>query len=200
MKTYIKAAALAVFLLSLACCREQDPLETVRLFRPGEKHFKAVVANMHFIIETSRMARIDTNFARMIRMHQIPMDASKCADGVFVGESAYDAYDYKHRIQLKIENGKIIQADYDEIHRNGSGKEHDETYCHEMEPSGTTPAIAYPAMEKELLEKQDYMKVDGVSGASYSKQRFRYATMIALMKGIVQNMPPVQKTVSGNEN
>lgn len=47
---------------------------------------------------------------------------------------------------------------------------------------GTTPAIAYPILEERLLDNQDILKVDAVSGASYSLRRFRYAVVIALMK------------------
>jgi major membrane immunogen (membrane-anchored lipoprotein) len=51
-----------------------------------------------------------------------------------------------------------------------------------MSITGTTPAIAYPILEQKLLSTQDILKVDAVSGASYSLYRFRYAVTIALMK------------------
>ena len=50
-----------------------------------------------------------------------------------------------------------------------------------MSVTGTTPAIAYPVMEKMLLSTQDMMQVDGVSGATYSLYRFRFAVTVALM-------------------
>ena len=48
--------------------------------------------------------------------------------------------------------------------------------------AGKEIVIAYPAMEEMLLTTQDITKVDGVSGASYSRYRFRYAVTVALMK------------------
>lgn len=54
-----------------------------------------------------------------------------------------------------------------------------------MKVSGTTPAIAYPHMEESLMANQDLMQVDGVSGATYSLYRFRYAVTVALMKALI---------------
>jgi major membrane immunogen (membrane-anchored lipoprotein) len=45
--------------------------------------------------------------------------------------------------------------------------------------------IAYPEMEEMLLTTQDITKVDGVSGATYSRYRFRYAVCLALMKALI---------------
>ena len=56
-----------------------------------------------------------------------------------------------------------------------------------MSITGTTPAIAYPDMEQQLISKQNIMDVDGVSGASYSLFRFRYAVTIALMKAMIND-------------
>ena len=51
-----------------------------------------------------------------------------------------------------------------------------------MSISGTTPAVAYPMLEKQIVEKQNMMDVDAVSGATYSLYRFRYAMTVGLMK------------------
>lgn len=51
-----------------------------------------------------------------------------------------------------------------------------------MSRIGTTPKIAYPILEKQLIEKQDVLKIDAVTGATYSLYRFRYAVIIALIK------------------
>ena len=68
------------------------------------------------------------------------------------------------------------------------GKQEDEAYCEQMSITGTTPAIAYPNMEEQLVSKQNILDVDSVSGASYSLYRFRYAVTIALMKAsIIEN-------------
>jgi len=68
---------------------------------------------------------------------------------------------------------------------DGHGKQEDVEYCKKMSWGGTTPAIAYPVFENRLIQKQNMMQVDAVSGATYSLCRFRYAVMIALMKAAV---------------
>ena len=55
-------------------------------------------------------------------------------------------------------------------------------YCEEMSAIGPTPAIAYPNMEEQFINKQNLSNIDAVTGASYSLYLFRYAAMIALMK------------------
>ena len=56
-----------------------------------------------------------------------------------------------------------------------------------MSASGTTPATAYPILENQLIEKQNMMAVDAVSGATYSLYRFRYALTVALMNAITSS-------------
>ena len=118
----------------------------------------------------------------MIRHYDIPVTAEDCPDGAYWGRSPYDAYDFQHTVKLEIRDGRFASVDYNEIKKDGHGKQEDEAYCEEMSVMGTTPAIAYPKLEKQLLEKQNIMHVDAVSGASYSLYRFRYAVMLALMK------------------
>lgn len=168
--------------LSSGCLQEQDDFEQIARFRPGDKYFTASLKSLHFRIETSDIARIDTIFTQLIKKKGIPVTARGCKNGIYTGESPYDAYDYKHVITLEIRNEKIISVDYDEVNKKGVGKQHDEKYCENMSVSGTTPAIAYPVYEKALLGKQDFQKLDIVTGASYSLYRFQYAAMIALMK------------------
>lgn len=52
----------------------------------------------------------------------------------------------------------------------------------EMSVTGARPAVAYPILERALIEKQDLRQVDAVSGASYSLCRLPYAVMVALTK------------------
>jgi len=37
-------------------------------------------------------------------------------------------------------------------------------------------------LEKQLVEKQDVLQIDAVSGATYTLYRFRYAVIVALIK------------------
>ena len=57
----------------------------------------------------------------------------------------------------------------------------------EMSQVGTSPSIAYPEMEKQLLEKQKAWEVDATTGATYSLYRFRYAVTLAIIKAQMAN-------------
>ena len=176
------AILLCLIFLLFSCYKSDRELDDIKKFKPDDKYFKSNLVALHFIIETSSISRVDSVFNNLIDLYELPVDAKECPDGVFFGESPYDAYDYKHIIKLEIENEKIINADYNEIPFKGIGKQEDSLYCAEMSITGTTPAIAYPKMENEFISKQNISEVDAVSGASYSLYRFRYATMIALIR------------------
>ena len=85
-------------------------------------------------------------------------------------------------VDVVVKDGKITEVEYNEIHKDGSDKKSDKKYNEEMSKAGTSPAIAYPEMEKQLLEKQEMWEVDATSGATYSLYRFRYAVTVALVK------------------
>ena len=174
---------LLMLLLLFSVCREaEDDLDRIKQFKPDDKYFKASLVSLHFILETSPIPRVDSVFDQVIKANDLPLTAAGCKDGIYTGESPYDAYDYRHVVEIRIKDETIVSVDYNEIKKGGMGKQEDEGYCKEMSVTGTTPAIAYPKLESELVEKQDVLKVDAVSGASYSLYRFRYAVIIALMK------------------
>ncbi|UCE42410.1 MAG: FMN-binding protein [Candidatus Aminicenantes bacterium] len=165
-----------------SCQKVQDDLDVVKQFKPDDKYFKASLVSLHFIMETSPISRVDQTFSHLIKSHDLPISAQGCKDGVYTGESPFDAYDYKHVVKIEITDEKIVSVDYNEIKKDGIGKQEDEEYCREMSVTGTTPAKAYPKLESQLIEKQNILKVDAVTGATYSLYRFRYAVMIALIK------------------
>lgn len=169
-------------LLGFTMQQAGDSLDEMRAFKPEDKYFKAGLVSLHFFIETHPVEQLGEAFADTLKRYGLPADAKGCLDGTYTGSSPYDAYDYRHVVHIEIRNQKIISVDYDEIHRSGQGKQSDVDYNEEMSVTGTKPAVAYPVMEQDLVDKQDLMQVDGVSGASYSLYRFRYAVMIALTK------------------
>jgi major membrane immunogen (membrane-anchored lipoprotein) len=137
------------------------------------------------MMETSAVEKVDTLFRQLIEIYELPLSAEGAKDGTYTGVSPYDAFDYRHEVKIRIRDGKITALDYNEVKKDGKGKQEDMEYCEEMSVSGTTPAIAYPAMEKMMLSTQDMMEVDGVSGATYSLYRFRYAVTLALMQALL---------------
>jgi len=188
MLKYSYIIIFGLIILLSSCNNQQDDLDSIKGFKSDDKYFKASLVTLHFLIETSSIDKIDTVFSQMLQAYDLPVDAAGCADGIYTGESRPDAYDYKHAITIEIKDEKIIRVDYNEIHSSGIGKQEDEEYCKEMSASGTSPDVAYPDMENQLLKKQNILNIDGVSGASYSLYRFRYATTIALMKAKLKNM------------
>lgn len=167
------------------CSCEEDSLDKIKDFKPDNKYFKSALVSLHFMMETSPVAEVDTLFSQLIQMHGLPLSAEGAKDGRYKGVSPYDAFDYRHEVLIVIRDGKILEVDYNEVKKNGHGKQEDEDYCEEMSVSGTTPAIAYPHMEEMLLSGQNMMLVDAVSGATYSLYRFRFAVTLALMQAYI---------------
>jgi major membrane immunogen (membrane-anchored lipoprotein) len=127
------------------------------------------------------MDKVRSEFQKICNDHHFSSLVSGLKDGTYKGTTPFDDYDYKHEVVFEIKNGKMISIDYDEFHRDGHAKQHDDEYCKQMLQSGTTPAIAYPIYEKEMLGKQDFNQVDAVSGASYSLYRFKLAILYAML-------------------
>lgn len=167
------------------CECEEDSLDKVIAFKSEDKYFKSALVALHFMMETSAPDEVDTFFKQLIQAHDLPVSAEGAKDGTYIGATPYDAFDYRHEVKLKIEGGKIVEVDYNELKKDGHGKQEDEEYCEQMSVTGTNPAIAYPIMEEMLLAEQDMMQVDAVSGATYSLYRFRLAVTVALMQALI---------------
>jgi len=168
-----------------SCDCQEDSLDKVKAFKPDDKYFKSALVSLHFNMETSPVDEVDKLFIQLIKMYDLPINAEGAKDGSYVGTSPYDAFDYRHEVKIQIKEGKIVALDYNEVKKDGHGKQEDEDYCEEMSVTGTTPAIAYPSMEEMLLSAQNMMQVDGVSGATYSLYRFRFAVTLALMQAYI---------------
>ena len=172
--------------IAFSCsCHQEEDLDKVKEFKPEDKYFKSSLVSLHFMMETSPVDEVDTQFRQLIEIYDLPVSPSEVKDGVYIGSSPYDAFDYKHVVKIRIENGKFVEVDYNEVKHDGHGKQEDEEYCEEMNAGGTNPSIAYPSMEEQLLAAQDILQVDAVSGATYSLYRFRYAMTVALMKALI---------------
>ena len=163
-------------------CKEDGSLDELKAYMPGNKYFKTGFKGLHFVKETHPIDEVDTLFWRLINAYDLPVSTARAADGTYTGESPYDQFDYKHVVELTIKDQKIVAVNYNEVHKDGSDKKSDKEYNEQMSATGTSPAIAYPDMEKQLVEKQEMWEVDATSGATYSLYRFRYAVTLALMK------------------
>jgi len=133
------------------------------------------------MIERSDINKVRQQFQAICEENNLKSAVSDLKDGTYRGVTPADDYGYRHQVEFEMKNGKMISIDYDEIHFDGHAKQHDDDYCRRMSVTGTTPAIAYPKYESEMLIKQDFNKVDAVSGASYSLYRFRLAIIYAMV-------------------
>lgn len=140
-----------------------------------------ILEKIHWMIERSDMNSVRQKFKKICDESHFPSIVSGLKDGIYKGASPADDYGYRHEVTFEMKNGKMISIDYDEIHTDGHAKQHDEEYCKRMLQSGTTPAIAYPKYENQMLQNQDFNQVDAVSGASYSNYRFKLAILYAIM-------------------
>ncbi len=141
----------------------------------------AVLEKIHWIIERSDMNIVRSAFKEICDENHFSMLLSGLKDGIYKGTSPVDDYGYRHEVTFEMKGGKMISVDYDEIHTDGHAKQHNEDYGKEMLQSGTTPAIAYPSYESQLLKKQDLGQIDAVTGASYSQYRFKLAVLYAIL-------------------
>jgi len=140
----------------------------------------AVLEKLHWTIERSDMAKVRKEFQEICNSNRFPSLVSGLKDGIYKGATPDDDYGYRHEIVFEMKNGKMISVDYDEIHQDGHAKQPDQEYGKRMMKSGTSPAIAYVSYENQMLEMQDFNKVDAVTGASYSLYRFRLAILYAI--------------------
>lgn len=138
--------------------------------------------NLRAMIEQSSVDIVKEKFGLFVKRNALETSVSNCKDGKYFGVTPADYFGYLHIVWLEINRGKITNIHYDELKSNGKNKRTDIDYNREMLKSGSSPAIAYPIYEQELLKSQDYMKVDGVTGATYSLYRFRMAVAKALEK------------------
>ena len=141
----------------------------------------AVLEKIHWMIERSEMNKVRSGFQKICDENHFSSLVKGLKDGIYKGATPEDDYRYRHEIVFEMKNGNMISVDYDEIHHDGHAKQHDEEYCKRMLQSGTTPAIAYPVYETEMLGKQDFNQIDGVCGASYSLYRFKLAILYAIL-------------------
>jgi len=141
----------------------------------------AILEKIHWTIEHSEMNKVRQVFQEICDENHFSSLVSGLKDGQYKEATPADDYGYRHEVVFEMKNGKVISIDYDEIHTDGHAKQHDKDYCMRMLKGGTTPAIAYPSYENQMLAKQDFNQVDAVSGVSYSLYRFKLAILYAIL-------------------
>ena len=142
------------------------------------------IESMETYIERHAVPDVRAVFEFFVALISAPVTAKDKADGIYRAESIYDDYHYRHVVSLAVKDGKFVRVDYDEVKQDGTSKRSSADYNSRMKAvTGTSPEIAYPVYESALLEKQDLLSVNAVTGASYSLYRFRTTVIRALMNG-----------------
>jgi len=167
MRNYL--TLLFVLLIALAKAANPDPAKL------------AILEKIHWTIERSDMNKVRSSFKQICDENHFSSLVAGLKDGIYKGASPADDYGYRHEVTFEMKGGQMISIDYDEINAEGHAKQSNREYGDAMKQSGTTPAIAYPLYEKQMLEKQDFSKIDAVSGASYSDYRLRLAILYAIL-------------------
>jgi len=181
---FMLGIALIAFLLNNSFM--VSPLSQIKDTTKSEvKISDAAWEKVHLMIERSPVDTVKACFELFVNKNALKTTALNCSNGKFIGLTPADDYGYLHLAVLEINQGKIINVLYDELKLNGKNKRTDINYNREMLKSGTSPAIAYPIYENQLIKNQDYMKVDAITGATYSLYRFRMAVAKALEKARV---------------
>jgi major membrane immunogen (membrane-anchored lipoprotein) len=173
----ILAIILIIFLSS--SCRQFKKMPVIS---------EASFLKMHFIIERSLTDSVKYHLDEFIQNNNLPTNAYDLKPGNYMGESPLDDYGYKHVISFKVEHDRFSDIKYDESKENGHNKTSDTSYCRIMNQSyaGSAPDISYPNYIRQLESKQDLKKIDAVTGATYSKFRFQYAAIRAIINGPIK--------------
>lgn len=111
-------------------------------------------------------------------------NTSTLKDGTYRAKQAEEEYGWSEFVEITVKDGKISNVVFDAEKATGELKSEDAAYRESMEPvSGTYPAKFYPELEAQLLDKQDIKKVEVVTGATVSTNRF-----IILVDALKENM------------
>lgn len=103
-----------------------------------------------------------------------PETTMQWRDGTYGAKTETDQYGYYGEIELMITNGKITKVTYDEKDSEGKPKGPDYPY-----PQGPESETKY---EERLLQTQDPEKVEVITGATQTWEKFKQTAKEALKK------------------
>jgi major membrane immunogen (membrane-anchored lipoprotein) len=103
-------------------------------------------------------------------------------DGLFKSEGDFDERGWKPKAAVIVSDGDITNAYYDEVNKDtGKYKSYDEQYLGQWkEKSGQNLETARPVLIDSLIDQQDPEKVDAVSGATSTSNKFKELAVKAL--------------------
>lgn len=90
-----------------------------------------------------------------------------------VKEDKYSFWGWKGYLNIEIKNGKIVNVEFDYENKDGKKQSEDENYNKNMYKSkNINPKIFTEKLEKEILLKQSFEKIDSIAGATQSRDKF----------------------------
>lgn len=107
--------------------------------------------------------------------------AVELKDGTYtLVEKNFDTRGWKTEFSITVVDGKITESAYENVNEAGAKKSEDADYQARMvEKAGIGPADYFPALNNQLVEKQDPEAVEVVTGATGSTDTFKkYAPML----------------------
>ncbi|WP_320163943.1 FMN-binding protein [uncultured Trichococcus sp.] len=107
--------------------------------------------------------------------------AAELQDGTYtLVEKNFDSRGWKTEFSITVVDGKITESTFDNVNEAGEKKSEDADYQARMvEKAGVGPADYFPALNSQLVEKQDPEAVEVVTGATSSSDTFKeYAPML----------------------
>lgn len=108
--------------------------------------------------------------------HFVPLDDSYSASNEGFNEQGWQG-----EITITYSSDDIASVQYSEVDEEGNNKEDDESYQSQMESeAGISWNDAVKQLEDQLVEVQDYNKVDDVSGATYTSENFKLLAQQAI--------------------
>ena len=107
--------------------------------------------------------------------------AAELKDGTYtLVEKNFDTRGWKTEFSITVVDGKITESAYENVNEAGAKKSEDADYQARMvEKAGVGPADYFPALNNQLVEKQDPDAVEVVTGATGSTETFKkYAPVL----------------------
>jgi len=101
--------------------------------------------------------------------------ASELQDGTYtLVEKNFDKRGWKTEFSITVVDGKITASTYENVNEAGEKKSEDAEYQANMTGKvGVGPAEYFPALNNQLVEKQDPEAVEVVTGATDSSDTFK---------------------------
>ncbi len=112
-----------------------------------------------------------------------PNSGGNYKDGTYTEKGEPDDKGWAPEVTITVKDGKITEANYDEISDEGKLKTEDEDYKESFMKVNNVDVIkVYEKFGSELVNKQDPSKVDATGGATSSGNKFIELSQKALEK------------------